>query len=183
MKKYFSFLLCYALFLSPLCAQNNLQQSEDSILKVISTVNNVSTICDGYLNIARLYIAQNPAKETEYINKTIFKIEQSRDRKLITTYYIKVADQWNSFVTPERQESALRTINRGLQIAKEAQLNKETAILLVRKAISYRVAGKISEALKSNEESISYASLSKSDSVIILCELSSWAKITIIIYI
>jgi hypothetical protein len=172
MKKCFSFLLLYALLSSNIFAQANLQNKEDSILKIINTSNNVSTICDGYLKIAKFYTAQNIAKETEYINKTIFKIEQSRDRKLIAIYYRKVADQWNAFPTPERQSLALIAIDKGLQIAKEAQLNKEAAILLVRKAITYRAKGDISEALKYNEESTSYAALSKSDSVVILSELS-----------
>ena len=172
MKKYFSFLFLYAIISCSVFAQNNLQQKEDSILKTINKSNKTEIICDGYLSIAKIYTAQNIAKETEYINKTIFKIEQSRDRKLIAEYCTKVADQWNSFPTPERQALAIKAIDKGLQIAKEAQLNKETAILLVRKAVTYRNQGNISEALKFNEESISYAALSKSDSVQILCEIS-----------
>ena len=172
MKKFFSFLFLYTLLCSGISAQTILQQKEDSILKIVNISNKTEIICDGYLSIARLYYAQNIIKETEYLNKAIFKAEQSRDRKLIANSYVRVADLWNGFYTPERSELALNAINKGLQIAKEAQLNKETAILLVRKAITYRAAGNISEALKYNEESLGYASLSKSDSVEILCEIS-----------
>jgi len=172
MKKYFSFLLVYGLTSLNIFAQNNLQQKEDSILKIITKSNKTVTICDGYLSIAKLYTAQNTVKETEYINKTLFKAEQSRDRKLMAEYCIKVTDQWNSFPSPERRALAVKAIDKGLQIAKEAQLNKEAAILLVRKAATYRNEGNITDALKFNEESIGYASLSKSDSIEILCEIS-----------
>ncbi len=172
MKKYFSFLLAYILLSTNLFAQTNLQQKEDSILKIVPPSNNIAAICDGYLSIAKIYTGQNIAKETEYINKAIFKVEQSRDRKLIAEFYRKVADQWNSFPTPERQTLALQAIDKGIKIAKEAQLNKEIAILLVRKAITFRAKGDLTEALKYNEESLSYALLSKSDSVIILSEIS-----------
>lgn len=172
MKKYFSFVLVCVLWSTNIFGQINLQQKEDSILTIINKLDDVSKICDEYLSIAKIYTAQNTVKETEYINKTLFKIEQTRDRKLIVNYLIKVANQWNSFNTPERFDNSLKIIDKGLRISKEAQLNKETAILLVRKAIVYRLQGNTAEALKYNEESIGYASLSKSDSIIILCEIS-----------
>ena len=172
MKNFFSFVLLYTILCSTSFAQINLQQKEDSILKVVNKSNIASVICSGYLDIARMYIRLNTEKETEYINKTIFKAEQSRDRKLIANSYLKVADEWNGYYTPERSELAIKAADKGLLIAKEAQLNKEIALLLTRKAISYRIAGNISEALKHNEESLSYAMLSKSDSVQILTEIS-----------
>ena len=172
MKKVFSFLALFAFVCLHSYAQNNLQQKEDSILNVVNKTNNPSIICNGYLDIARLYVRLNPAKESEYINKAIFKAEQSRDRKLIANSYLKATDLWNGYYTPERSELAIKTANKGLSIAKEAQLNKEIALLLIRKAISYRIAGNLSEALKHNEESLSYAILSKSDSVQILSEIS-----------
>ena len=172
MKKYFSLVLVCTFLSMNALAQNNLQQKEDSILNVVNKTNNPSIICNGYFDIARMYIRLNPVKENEYIGKAIFKAEQSRDRKLIANSYLKVADEWNGFYTPERSELAIKAANKGLVIAKEAQLNKETALLLIRKAISYRIAGNISEALKHHEESLSYAILSKSDSVQILSEIS-----------
>ena len=172
MKRYFSLLLFYIFFSSNIFAQINLQHKEDSILKVINRSTSVSVVCDEYLNIAKIYAGQNIAKETEYINKIVFTAEKSRDRKLIAEYYTKIADQWNGFPTPERQTLALQAIDKGIQIAKETQLNKETAILLVRKAITFRAKGNLTEALKYNEEASSYAALAKGDSVVILCEIS-----------
>ncbi|MFC4262352.1 hypothetical protein ACFOWM_05660 [Ferruginibacter yonginensis] len=172
MKKYFSLLLLCVSFNCGAFAQNNLTNKEDSILKKIANANNVNTTCDAYLSIAKLYTAQNPVKETEYINKVIFTADQSRDRAIITDYCIKIVDQWNSFPTPERRALALSAIEKGLKIGKEAQLNKNVAILLVRKAVTYRNEGNITEALKFNDEASSYAALSKSDSIIIFCEVS-----------
>jgi hypothetical protein len=149
-----------------------LQRGEDSVLKTITTANSVEQICNAYLSIARLYTGQNDKKEIEYIDKVIFTIEQSRDRKLIANYYRKVAEQWSSFNVSERSERTLKFVDKGLQIAKESQLNTETALLLMRKAVTYRLIGNMNEAVKYNKESTDYASLSKNDSVAILCETS-----------
>jgi hypothetical protein len=173
MKKSFPLMvLCVFVTVNIFAQQTALQPKEDSILKLISTSTDVSITCNGYLDIAKIYTGQNMSKESEYINKTIFKIEQSRDRKLIANYYRRVADQWNSFDTPERSELAFKAIDKGLLVSKEAQLNKETALLLVRRAITNRIRGNITEAIKSNEESIGYASLSKNDSAEIVCAIS-----------
>lgn len=169
----FLFLLFNTIASICLAQVNPLQASEDSLLTIVNTAKAVEAKAEAYLQIAGIYAGLNIEKETDYINKTMFLIEQSRDRNLISIYYRKIADHWNGVAnTPERKELALKAINKGLAVAKEAQVNKEVAILLVRKAMAYRTQGNAVEALKYNEESISYAELSKSDSVKILCQIS-----------
>jgi tetratricopeptide (TPR) repeat protein len=153
--------------------QSNLQSREDSVLKIIPSQKTPEEICNSYLAIAWIYAGQNKEKETEYFSKTIFTAEQTRDKKLIAIIYKKIADQWLSLGSMmERQNNALVAIDKGLAVAKQAQLNEETASLTIKKAYTYRIRGKLSEALKLNEEAVNYADLSDNDSLKIAAQLS-----------
>jgi hypothetical protein len=159
--------------LSTIAQSKSLQQQEDSLLKTIATQKNPAATCNTYLDIAKLYTGQNIDKETAFINKAIFEAEQTRDRKLIATIYRKTAEQWLNMPNKlERQQLAITVIDKGLAIAKEAQFNKETALLLQKKGQTYRYMGKLSEAIKFHEESVNYAELSNNDSVKIVTEMS-----------
>jgi hypothetical protein len=159
--------------LSTIAQSKSLQQQEDSLLKTIATQKHPAATCNTYLDIAKLYTGQNIDKETAFINKAIFEAEQTRDRKLIATMYRKTAEQWLNMPNKlERQQLAITVIDKGLAIAKEAQFNKETALLLQKKGQTYRYMGKLSEAIKFHEESVNYAELSNNDSVKIVTEMS-----------
>lgn len=153
--------------------QVNLQKSEDSLLKIASIAKTPSAKCDSYMEIAKVYTGQNKDKETEYINKTTFEAEQTRDKKLIAKSYFKISDQWLSIASlADRQANGMAAIEKGLAISKQEQLNEETASLLRNKAYANRVMGKMNEALKYNEEAISYADLTNNDSLKITMQLS-----------
>ncbi len=172
MKKIVSilFTLCT---LKSIAQTSALQHAADSILKTIALSKQPATVCNAYIDIAKLFTGQNIEKETEYINKAIFEAEQTRDRKLIATTYRKIAEQWLGMPSNlDRQQLALIAIDKGLTIAKDAQYNKETALLLQKKGFTYRYMGKLTEAIKFHEESINYAELSNSDSVKIVTEMS-----------
>ncbi len=172
MKKLLSSLIVF-FTLSSAAQQINLQKSEDSLLAIIATAKTASEKCDSYMEIAKLYTGQNKDKETEYIDKTAFEAEQTRDKKLIAKSYFKISDQWLSIASlADRQASALAAIEKGLAISKLEQLNEETALLLKNKAYSNRVIGKMNEALKYNEEAISYADLTNNDSLKIVMQSS-----------
>jgi hypothetical protein len=172
MKKYLSLILLFCSIKS-FAQTPALQHSEDSILKITATAKNVEAKCNGYMEIAKLYTGQNKDKETEYINKSIFEVEQIRDKKLMATMYRKSAEQWLSLPNKmERQELALTVIDKGLIIAKDAQYNLEVASLLQKKAATYRNMGKLSEAIKIHEESVNYADLSNNDSLKIAVQIS-----------
>jgi tetratricopeptide (TPR) repeat protein len=172
MKKIVSilFTLCT---LKSIAQTSALQHAADSILKTIALSKQPAAVCNTYIDIAKLFTGQNIEKETEYINKAIFEAEQTRDRKLIATTYRKIAEQWLGMPSNlDRQQLALTAIDKGLTIAKDAQYNKETALLLQKKGFTYRYMGKLTEAIKFHEESINYAELSNSDSVKIVTEMS-----------
>ena len=172
MKKIVSILFIF-LYLTAHTQTNTLQKAEDSIVKTITVLQQPLAICNGYLEIAKLYTGQNIEKETAYINKAVFVAEQTRDRKLIATLYRKEAEQW--MLLPgnvNRQQLALAAINKGLSMAKDAQYNVELALLYQKNGQTYRYMGKLTEAIKYHEESINYAILSNNDSVRIVTEMS-----------
>jgi hypothetical protein len=172
MKKLLSFLIIF-FTLSSYAQQVNLQRSEDSLLAIVASAKTPSAKCDSYMEIAKLYTGQNKDKETEYINKTTFEAEQTRDKKLIAKSYFKISEQWLSLASlAERQANGMAAIEKGLAISKLEQLNEETASLLKNKAYANRVMGKMNEALKYNEEAISYAELTNNDSLKITMQLS-----------
>ena len=150
-----------------------LQKSEDSLKRIANSVKTVEEKCNKYLDIAKLYTGTNKDKEVEYVNNAIFEAEQSRNRNLIATTYRKTAEQWLSMPSDiDRQKLAIEAIDKGLVISKDAQQNVETALLLQKKAVAHRYMGKLTEAVKFNEESVNYATLSNDDSVRIVTEMS-----------
>jgi hypothetical protein len=150
-----------------------LQNQEDSILKIALKAKTIEAKCNSYFDIAKIYTGQNKDKETEYISKAIFEAEQTRERKLIANMYLKTAAQWLGIPNVvDRQQLALAAIDKGLLISKEAQQNRETAFLLQKKAITHRLMGKLTEAIKFHEESLNYAELSNNDSVKIEIQMS-----------
>jgi hypothetical protein len=172
MKKIFFIFLI--LFSSKLFAQTPaLQNQEDSILKIALKAKTIEAKCNSYFDIAKIYTGQNKDKETEYISKAIFEAEQTRERKLIANMYLRTAAQWLGIPNVvDRQQLALAAIDKGLLISKEAQQNRETAFLLQKKAITHRLMGKLTEAIKFHEESLNYAELSNNDSVKIEIQMS-----------
>ncbi len=150
-----------------------LQKSEDSLKRIANSVKTVEEKGNKYFEIAKLYTGTNREKEIEYLNNAIFEAEQSRNRNLIATTYRKTAEQWLSMPSDiDRQKLAIEAIDKGLVISKDAQQNVETALLLQKKAVAHRYMGKLTEAVKFNEESVNYATLSNDDSVRIVTEMS-----------
>jgi tetratricopeptide (TPR) repeat protein len=149
------------------------QKIEDSVLKVIPTLKTEKEIYQAYKKIAETYLAVDPVKESTYLSKAMFIAEQNRDRAFMVQACIDQVDQLLDIGgQTSRQEQAITIANRGIAIAKESQLNAQTAVLLTKKAYLFRSKGNYPEAIKWNEEANNYAYLGNSDSVRVVTELS-----------
>jgi hypothetical protein len=166
--------LFFSTFSVALKSQNyNEPRQEDSLLNVIKTLTDNKEIYKTYKKIAQMYLGVSKEKEATYIAKALFTAEQTRDRAFIAKACLDMVSQWSDLGgIIERYDNAITIANKGIDIAKEAQLNDYVALLLTKKAMLYRSKTNYQEAIKYNEEALNYADLSNSDSIRIVAEMS-----------
>lgn len=176
-KKRIRFIFLYYLFFisSFSNAQNPVEQkrTEDSVLTLLKSQQDEKVICKNYLFLAEQFIAADKEKEALYLNKALFASEQTRDRQFIAKTCLDVVNRYIDMGgIQERYEKAIIVADRGINVAKEAQLHKLSALLTIKKAIAMRSIGKHTEAIKANADAVNFAELANSDSLKCIAELS-----------
>ncbi len=148
-------------------------KKEDSLLAIIAKTSNGKDQYPHYIKLAKLYRGTDRIKEESYLDKALFIAEQTRDRAFISSAFVEVVTTYQIFGNlGERKDKIVKLVDRGINIAKESQLNDKVAILYTKKAVAARLQGDINAALKNNEEGVSYAGLTDNDSVKVITEIS-----------
>jgi hypothetical protein len=153
--------------------QNDVAKKEDSLLAIVAKTNEGKDQYPHYIKLSKLYRGIDRVKEEAYLDKALFIAEQTRDRVFISSAFIEIVTIYQIFGNlGERKDKIARLIDKGLNIAKESQLNDKVAIMYTKKAVAARLQGDINAALKNNEESVNYAGLTDNDSVKVIAEIS-----------